>query len=347
MVLTDWIKTNIQTDPVANKHSRAPLTPIGVYNLRIADPLSRDIFFVAACRTFSIPSRLNPETRIPEYNKAGIWSRVDFESPAEQPKMGKLTLVDKDNKLPPQYFLHFTIARIKNGVCKTLEFEEGRKVTDFPNPLLLETGHYVLVTGKRLTGGSVLSSLTFFDITEEKPTLAEVTLREQETTVKPVGLLDPSKIHLTEPASNRVVTLSDLMGKYSSVVAFLDPGGEPSKHILNDLAPYINQFNQWKGRFIIVYTPNKQSNTIFQSYKLPAKTCFTVDTKNELGQAFTAITGKDARSNLPVILFCQPSGVLLLTAAGYKIGMGEELLLLIKNLDANCDLLPKASCTKH
>ncbi|HWS01430.1 MAG TPA: transglutaminase domain-containing protein, partial [Prolixibacteraceae bacterium] len=60
-VLTKWIRNNIRIDPVANKHSRAPLTPIGVYNLRAADPLSRDIFFVAACRTFGIPARLNPE----------------------------------------------------------------------------------------------------------------------------------------------------------------------------------------------------------------------------------------------------------------------------------------------
>jgi len=347
IALTDWIKTNIHIDPVANKHSRSPLTPIGVYNLRVADPLSRDIFFVAACRAFSIPSRLNPETRVPEYYKAGIWSRVDFEKPAAQPKMGKLTLVDKDNNLPPQYSLHFTIAIIENGICKTLEFDEGRKLTDFPNPLLLETGHYVLVTGKRLSGGSVLSSLTFFDITGEKPTLVEVTLRQPETTVKPADLLDPTKIHLTETASNRVVTLSDLMGKCSSVIAFLDPGSEPSKHILNDLAPYINQFNHWKGRFILVYTPDKQPETSLQSYKLPATTCFTVDTKNEFGQAFTTITGKDARSNLPVILFCQSSGLLLLTATGYKIGMGEELLQLIKSLDTNCVLQPKDRCTKH
>ena len=54
-VLTNWIRENIQVNTVANKHSRAPLTPIGVYNLRVADPLSRDIFFVAACRTFALP----------------------------------------------------------------------------------------------------------------------------------------------------------------------------------------------------------------------------------------------------------------------------------------------------
>jgi hypothetical protein len=81
-----------------------------------------------------------------------------------QPEMGQLSLKDLNNSLTPQYYLHFTLAKILNGSCKTVEFEEGRKLTDFPDPVLLETGNYVLVTGKRLTDGSVLSSLTFFDI---------------------------------------------------------------------------------------------------------------------------------------------------------------------------------------
>ncbi|HAH25804.1 MAG TPA: transglutaminase, partial [Prolixibacteraceae bacterium] len=72
-VLVNWINENIRINREANKHSRAPLTPIGVYNLRVADPESRNIFFVAACRTFGIPARLNPETQIPEYNQKGEW----------------------------------------------------------------------------------------------------------------------------------------------------------------------------------------------------------------------------------------------------------------------------------
>lgn len=185
--LINWIQTYIRIDPNANKHSRAPLTPIGVYNLRAADPLSRDIFFVAACRTFGIPARLNPETRVPEYFKEDSWNRAALENVAPQPTMGQLILKDFNNSLAPQYTLHFTIAKIQNGVCQTLEFEEGKKLTDFPNPLLLETGNYVLVTGKRLSEGQVLSSLTFFEISPEKPTTLSVTLRNELCTLKLVS----------------------------------------------------------------------------------------------------------------------------------------------------------------
>jgi hypothetical protein len=142
---------------------------------------------VAACRTFGIPARLNPETRVPEYFKEDSWNRAAFGSVTPQPTMGQLILKDFNNSLTPQYTLHFTIAKIQNGVCQTLEFEEGKKLTDFPKPLLLETGNYVLVTGKRLSEGQVLSSLTFFDISSEKPTILEVSLRQGESTLKPVG----------------------------------------------------------------------------------------------------------------------------------------------------------------
>ena len=168
--LTGWMKSHIRIDPVANKHSRAPLTPIGVFNLRTADPLSRDIFFVAACRSFGIPARLNPETRVPEYFKDKIWQHAVFGAAAPIPETGRLILKDVNNKLTPQYSLHFTLARIQSGVCQTLEFDEGRKLTDFPVPLVLETGDYMLVTGRRLSDGSVLRSLTFFGISKEKST---------------------------------------------------------------------------------------------------------------------------------------------------------------------------------
>jgi len=345
-VLTNWIKTNIQIDPIANKHSRAPLTPIGVYSIRVADPLSRDLFFVAACRTFGIPARFNPETRTPEYNRAGNWIRADFELAASQPSLGKVILMDKNNSLTPQYSLHFTIASIRSGISTTLEFEEGRKLTDFPNPLLLETGPYLLTTGKRLSDGSVLSSLTFFEVTKETPVNLEVNIRQEENILKPVGQLNPSILYLGEPVENKMKILSELMDKNSSVILLLDPDSEPTKHILNDLTPYLDQFNQWQVKFIFVSTAEKAAKSkVFLNYKLPANSLFTNDSRNELGTVLTTLLGKEAKNNLPIIAFCQPSGALLLLSSGYKIGMGEQLLQLIKRVGSNEKTLSKASCT--
>ncbi len=344
--LTSWINKNIRIDLVANKHSRAPLTPIGVYNLRVADQISRDIFFVAACRTFGIPARLNPETQTPEYNKDGKWLRAGFETVAAQPELGKLILVDKNNSLTPQYTLHFTIARINDGICKTLEFDEGLKLTDFPNPVMLETGKYALITGKRLSDGSVLSSMTFFDVSKDKPVTLPVELRKEEATLKPVGTIDPKKIHLSVTAKNESVTLAELMQNTNSVIVLLDPDSEPSKHILNDLAPYKDQLNSWKGRFIFANISEKgTAESIFKTYHLPEKTTFSIDSYSELTQEIAKVSGKDAKNNLPFVLFCQPAGEILLISSGYKIGMGELLMQMIKRIEKEDIFLNKASCT--
>lgn len=344
--LINWIQTYIRIDAFANKHSRAPLTPIGVYNLRAADPLSRDIFFVAASRSFGIPARLNPETRIPEYFQNGNWNRASFGNVSPQPTMGKLILKDLKNTLSPEYTLHFSIAKIHEGVCQTLEFDEGKKVTDFPQPLLLETGNYLLVTGKRLSEGKVLSSLTFFEITTEKPTVLEVTLRKDESTLTPLGKIDLKKIALTYPASNEKILLDDLLKKEDAILVFMDPDSEPSKHILNDLSPYFTQFNLWKGSFIFMSMAEKSGkNPIFQNYKLPARTSILADSGNDFSKALSGITGKEAKNYLPVVLFCHPGGELFLISTGYKIGTGEQLLQWIKNSGNRINQKTPASCT--
>ncbi len=345
-VLTEWIKSNIRIDANANKHSRASLTPVGVYNLRVADPLSRDIFFVAACRAFGIAARLNPETRSPEYFQSGNWFRAGFESMKPQPEMGQLSLKDLNNSLTPQYYLHFTLAQIVNGICKTVEFEEGRKVTDFPDPILLETGNYLLVTGKRLTDGSVLNSLTFFDIRKDRPAKIDVTLRKEETTVKILGRLNPDEVHVSETRKTGETPLSKLMKSSSSIIVLLDPDSEPSKHILNDLAPYSDQFSRWKGQLIFVNCAEKNIETsVFQNYKLPSKSLFAVDTKRELEHSFSQIMAKEVKNSLPVVCFCTQIGEVSLITSGYRIGIGETLLQHIK-LSENIPLnTTKKSCT--
>ncbi len=332
--LINWIKQNISVDPLANRHSRAPLTPIGVYSLRVADPVSRNIFFVAASRTFGIPARLNPETLLPEYNQNGTWFRADFENPESQPEMGKVSLRDLNNSMSPQYALHFTIAKIQDGKSQTLEFEEGRKLTDFPDTLMLETGQYLLVTGRRLSDASVLSSIELFYVSKETPVTVNVELRKEMAEIKILGRCDPGKITLNSLSDNSGVKLSDLMKAKNSVIVLLDPESEPSKHILNDLQPYIEQFDHWAGQFIFVVVSGKEAKSgTFNNYRLPSGKNFAADKRNELGQMLTPLTGKISVNTLPVVIFCQPTGEILLTSSGYKIGIGEQLLQLIKRLE--------------
>jgi hypothetical protein len=343
-VLVNWINENIRINGEANKHSRAPLTPIGVYNLRVADPESRNIFFVAACRTFGIPSRLNPETQIPEYNQNGEWIRCDFDNKAvAKPEIGLLKLTDKGNPVTPQYYMNYTIGFLKDGFYQSLEFPEGEKQTDQKKPIELEVGHYDLVTGTRLDDGSVLSEMTFFTIEKGKLTTLPIELRKQTGEIKPSGKLDLGVMNLKKEGN--AVSLSSLTGGNYSVLVVLDPDKEPSKHILNDLGPYVDQFNQWGGQFVFAIPAGKEAQAVvMKTYPLPAKKEWGIDSNGSIINTISGIYGEGLKDKLPLVLFYDQTGNVFLFSSGYKIGMGEQLLKVISVVKANLKL--KASCSK-
>ena len=345
--LTNWIRENIRINTVANKHSRTPLSPIGVYNLRVADPESRNIFFVAACRTFGIPARLNPETQIPEYNKNGQWLRAGFDAEVlSQPVKGMLKLTDKGNAVTPQYYLHYTIGFLKEGFYRTLEFPEGGKLTNPEKPIELEVGQYALVTGNRLEDGSVLSSMTFFSVEKGKQTTIAVELRKQSGELKPSGKLNLEQLNLEK--DGKAVSLSSLVAGKFSVLVVLDPDKEPSKHILNDLGPYVDHFNKWGGQFVFAMPAEKAGQAgVLKTYQLPAKMESGIDPNDQIMNAISAIYGTGLKDKLPLVLFCDASGNVYLYSSGYKIGMGEQLLKVISAIQSNPKTVaPKASCSK-
>jgi transglutaminase-like putative cysteine protease len=333
--LVNWMKDNIQINKEANMHSRNPLTPIGVFNLRVADPLSRDVFFVAACRTFGIPARLNPETQLPEYNKDGQWLRAAFEPQVvAQPEKGMLKLTEQGNMLTPQYYLHYTIGFLKDGFYNTLEFPEGGKLTDNNKPLELEVGQYALVTGNRMEDGSVLSNMTFFAIEKGKTTTVPIEIRQQSGVMNPSGKLDLGQLNLKK--DDKTQSLSALSNGNYSVLVLFDPDKEPSKHILNDLGPYVDHFNKWGGQFVFAMPKEKAAQAgVLKTYPLPAKMESGIDDKGQMLSAISAIYGEGLNDKLPLVLFYDKEGNVYLFSSGYKIGMGEQLLKIISALEAH------------
>lgn len=50
--------------------------PEGVLRTGFTDSRSRDVFFVAACRSLGIPARIDPISGRPEYYEAGNWKSL-------------------------------------------------------------------------------------------------------------------------------------------------------------------------------------------------------------------------------------------------------------------------------
>ena len=93
-LIANWIRSNIKLNTTGN-YSRAPITPAGVWELRVADSHSADICYVAMCRSFGIPARLDPATKIPQYLANGSWNDVYiFEKRFTAGQKGQLTLTN-------------------------------------------------------------------------------------------------------------------------------------------------------------------------------------------------------------------------------------------------------------
>jgi hypothetical protein len=156
-----------------------PITPCGVFELKVSDSFSRDICFVAICRTLGIPAQLESGTKVPQYFFKGKWVDARFADQTNPlPGKGYLKLVSDEKNPVPEYFIHFTLARFENGRFNTLEYDYNRRVTDFNDELILEPGHYMLVTGNRINDSRILSSLKFFDLGEKEHKVLRIALRK-------------------------------------------------------------------------------------------------------------------------------------------------------------------------
>ena len=69
-VLLNWITDSIILVTDENT-ARNPMFPVGVLELKVADKTSRDIFLVAALRSFGMASRIDESRNIPQVFKEG------------------------------------------------------------------------------------------------------------------------------------------------------------------------------------------------------------------------------------------------------------------------------------
>jgi hypothetical protein len=190
--------------------------------------------------------------------------------------------------------------------------------------------------------------MTFFTIEKGKLTTVPVELRKQSGELKPSGKLDFNALNLQKTSDGSTVSLSAVVAKNYTVLVVLDPDKEPSKHILNDLGPYVDHFNQWGGQFVFAMPAEKAGQSgVLKTYQLPSKIESGIDPNDQILNAISAIYGSGLKDKLPLVLFCDASGNVYLYSSGYKIGMGEQLLKIISAIESNPKMInPQASCSK-
>ena len=331
--LVEWCRNNLR---IVEEHNMrlVPILPYHVWRSRLADKNSRDLFFVAACRSLGISAWRDPVTGKIRYRHNGKVCDVDFEAPrTAAADYGTLKIVYTPTTAVPalRYYNHFTLSRLENGYLRLLYFDDDKECAQlFGAGARLEAGDYALIYGTRLSGGDVLAELTVFTI--KKDDTAEITLLlpEERRNGSVCGMFNPETAFTDMNGERRI--LREAMGNGWSVVGILGAGEEPTNHALHDIAAF-GQALERLGQPLVLLFESEENATRFNAQNfpsLPATVTLGIDSSGEVRRRLAegASLTNDAR---PLLAVTDGFGRIRYISSGYSIGLGERL---VKELSA-------------
>ena len=314
-----WVKDNIRIDASRNPQ-RLRIPPVAVWRSKISDAFSRDIFFVAFCRTLGFPARLDAVTGMPQYRSEGQWVTVDFGGKGESvPETGTLVTTYVKGKSPvkqPEYYRHYTVARVYDGNCHLREFSEYEPVAAENR---FDTGYYMLSSGTRLADGSVLAHVEMFNIEKDKVTEIPVVLRTSEDDVAVIGSIDAEQLFLPEGETEQTSLLSKT-GRGYFLLCITGERDEPSVHAQGLMTDISSELNAW-GRPVVVLDglrPGGLDNAVFGK-----------DVDGKVAKLLLDGVKAEGAVRLPYIAVADSFGRVVWFSQGYNTNLAVNLLEVI------------------
>jgi len=314
-----WVMDSITVDDSSNYYN-CPISPVGVYKLRRADSHSRDIFFVAACRSAGVPAYLDNATNIIYVWENAEWVVKEIKDLKDSKGLetAKLTLTYRGKEpAKPIYWPHFTLAKLENGDLRTFDFEDDPRMSSFPATIELDPGIYCLSTGNRYPDGAVRSRLEFFEVKAGEKVTKEIVILPLLSRTDNLGIIDKN-IELFEG-----IELWDYAGNTGMLYINLGDYSEPSKHLVVELKQLQKEMKQWGGMTFMV-GPAKLKMTDWHL----ANTDIAYH-KGVLEQRILEST-KSSSVQYPLVALIDKEGRILYHSQGYKIGVVEQILKAAK-----------------
>ena len=324
--LKQWTIKNIAVDDTGNYYN-CPISPMGVFRLRHADPHSRDIFFVAACRALGIPAYLDNATNTIYVWDGTAWQKTDLNHKSETNNSqfsilnSQITLTYHGKEpAKPIYYPHFTLQKLENGDFRTFDFEDDPRMASFPATIDLEPGTYCLSTGNRYPDGTVLNRMEFFTVKAGERVTKEIILLPLVPRNENAGALPklPEGFEIMDG-----VELSDYAGETGCILAFLGPHREPAKHLVKEMLEHSAAFRKWGGMTFAVTTDpaNRELN------RLPNTDVTGIAAgRQDPAEKVLAQTLKLDKYEYPLVAVVDKRGRILFHSNGYSIGLAEQLL---------------------
>lgn len=344
--LIDWCKRNIRIDEENNRVNYVE-SPLGVWNARVADARSRNVFFVAAARSLGLPARIDGITGKLQYLAADkTFQDVSFDQSrtlTQQPETGILRMIYTPTEFlkDPNYYTHFTISKFKDGRFQLLSYNEGDVdmgggtswSTLFKNGQKLDEGYYMLVSGNRLANGSVLAQTTFFNIRPNETTTIPLVMRENKNLVQVIGSFDSETKY--QPLEKKTTkSFLETCGRGYYIIGILGPKQEPTNHALRDISLLKDQFEKW-GRKLVFLFPGEEERQRFHASEfpnLPSTVIYGMDVDG-IVQKQIMESMKIEKVTLPIFIIADTFNHIVFLSKGYTIGLGEQLMKSIHGLE--------------
>jgi hypothetical protein len=237
--IADYLRKNISYDPDAD-YPTLVSSPGAVLRLRWGSEASRSILLIAIARTLQLPARLDPVDGEAEYYDRSAGNFRKFNGMTDsvsgrkangtaREQTGKLKLQAADEKL--RCGQNWTISSwdSEDGVFRTLPMAD-ESLGD--RPLSLPQGIYRILTSSREPGGNQhVERLTFM---LKAGGIISVPIRMDTLhTGDRIVHYRIDDFPVTTPVGKETGFLSRLADR--TLAVFLDPGKEPSEHVLNEI----------------------------------------------------------------------------------------------------------------
>lgn len=341
--LVEWVSQNITINNKMNVRN-IPMLPTSVVKSMVTDTRSRGVFFVSMARSLGVASRIDPITGKVQYMNDNQWIDVDFDAqdtdavPTRQGKlMAKYNPTSDLTDL--RYYTHFSIKKFDGENFNLLAYDAkdpgmdvGEQYSElFENGLALDPGYYVMTTGTRLSDGSSLTRMTFFNIESDKTTDIDLVMRVPEKGLRIIGNFNSENRYMPLDKTEDM-SLLQTTGRGFYVLGLLDGGSEPTTHAMQDIAIVKDNLDKWGRGFVFLFQNEEQKKNFelknFQN--LPDNVTFGIEDGSMLNEI---VKGMRLQSdNLPIFIVANTQNEVVFISQGYTIGLGEQLVKVISEI---------------
>ncbi|MBP9987028.1 MAG: transglutaminase domain-containing protein [Bacteroidales bacterium] len=317
--VADWVRDSISVVSW-NITQGLRIPPVAVWRGRVADFRSRDIFFVALCRSLGYPARYDGVTSMPQYRDGDEWITVDFgkgvESAAATGTVRLRTAGAGPVKMP-QYYYQYTFSKVADGTCALCEYPENGPA---PDKYDLEEGYYMMTSGTRLADGSVLAHVEMFNVEAGSENEIPLVLRSGSDAPAVLGSIDAEHKFLPDGASDPVSILS-ATGRGFFLICVMGTYDEPTIHAKGQLSDLAQLINEW-GRPAVILgqaRPEGLDNAVYGT--------------DPDGSVFKMLAdGVDAgNARLPLIAVADSFGRVVYFSQGYNTSLNSQLTKVLRS----------------